>query len=121
MSHKKKRKRRERIAKLIIQMLVAIASVISSIAALILALKQARKGKETSPTSYKHLITLVYECKMKKTILCAIFLIIAIVAAFCFNWSRPAAIAVFIVAIVTLAISIPEIRSTIYEIKRDQD
>ena len=39
MSHKKKRRQRERIAKLIIQLLVAIASVIYSIAALILALK----------------------------------------------------------------------------------
>ena len=40
MSHKKrKRKQQERIAKLFIQLLVAIASVISSIAALILALK----------------------------------------------------------------------------------
>ena len=39
MSNKKKRKRRERVAKLIIHMLVAIASVISSISALILALK----------------------------------------------------------------------------------
>ena len=58
---------------------------------------------------------------MKKTFICAVCLIIAIITAFCFQWSRPAAIAVLIVAIITLTVIIPDIRRTMPEIKRNQN
>jgi len=58
---------------------------------------------------------------MKKTILCATCLLITIITAFSFNWSKPAAIAVLIVALITLVVIVPEIRSTIHEIKRNKD
>lgn len=58
---------------------------------------------------------------MKKTIVCAALLVVMIITAFSFNWTRPAAVAVLIAAIASLAIIIPEIRSTLYEIKRNKD
>lgn len=58
---------------------------------------------------------------MKKTFLCAATLVFTIIIAFCFNWIRPATVAVFVIAVITLSITIKEIRSTIHEIKRDTD
>ncbi len=58
---------------------------------------------------------------MKKTIVCATLLVVMIITAFSFNWVRPAAVAVLVTAIASLVIIIPEIRSTLYEIKRNKD
>lgn len=58
---------------------------------------------------------------MKKTIVCATLLVVMIITAFSFHWARPAAIAVLVTAIISLVIIVPEIRSTLNEIKRNKD
>lgn len=58
---------------------------------------------------------------MKKTVLCATILTVAIVTAFSLHWSRPAAIMVLIAALTALAVILPEIRSTVHEIKRNKN
>lgn len=58
---------------------------------------------------------------MKKTVLCATILTLVIVTAFSLHWSKLAAVMALIASLTTLGVILPEIRSTVHEIKRNKN